>query len=59
VQALGALGAGLVAEGVSASGVLALSGGLGLIAVAPALVAYRRTRGSVAAVADGEGPSGA
>jgi len=59
VQALGALGAGLVAEGVSASGVLALSGGLGLIAVAPALVAYRRTRGSVAAVAAGEGPSGA
>jgi MFS family permease len=57
VQALGALGAGLVAEGVSASGVLALSGGLGLIAVTPALVAYRRTRGSMAAVADGEGPS--
>jgi MFS family permease len=57
VQALGALGAGLVAEGVSASGVLALSGGLGLIAVAPALVAYRRTRDSVAAVAAGEGPS--
>ena len=57
VQALGALGAGLVAEGVSASGVLALSGGLGLIAVAPALVAYRRTRGSVAGAPAGEGPS--
>jgi MFS family permease len=57
VQALGALAAGLVAEGVSASGVLALSGGLGLIAVAPALVAYRRTRGSVAGAPAGEGPS--
>jgi predicted MFS family arabinose efflux permease len=57
VQAVGALGAGLVAEGVSASAVLALSGGLGLIAVAPALVAYRRTRGSVAGAPAGEGPS--
>jgi MFS family permease len=57
VQAIGALGAGLGAEGVSASGVLALLGGLGLIAVAPALIAYRRTRGSVAAGAPGEGPS--
>ena len=49
VQAIGALLAGLGAEGVSASGVLALSGGLGLIAVAPALLAYRRTQGHVAA----------
>ena len=57
VQALGALAAGLGAEGVSASGVLALSGGLGLIAVAPALVAYRRTEGSVAGAAVGEGRS--
>jgi hypothetical protein len=57
VQAVGALGAGLGAEGVSASAVLALSGGLGLIAVGPALLAYRRTQGSVAADADGEGPS--
>jgi MFS family permease len=57
VQALGALAAGLGAEGVSASGVLALSGGIGLIAVAPALVAYRRTRGSVAGAPAGEGPS--
>jgi MFS family permease len=59
VQAVGALAAGLGAEGVSASGVLALSGGLGLIAVAPALVAYRRTQGAVAAVPAGEGRSGA
>jgi MFS family permease len=57
VQALGALAAGLGAEGVSASGVLALSGGLGLIAVTPALVAYRRTQGSVAGAAVGEGRS--
>ncbi|TFV91322.1 MFS transporter [Blastococcus sp. CT_GayMR16] len=57
VQAIGALGAGLGAEGVSASGVLALSGGLGLIAVAPALIAYRRTRGHMAADGAAEGPS--
>jgi len=42
VQAIGALGAGLGAEGVPAGAVLAVSGGLGLLAVAPALVAYRR-----------------
>jgi MFS family permease len=57
VQAIGALLAGLGAEGVSASGVLALSGGLGLIAVAPALLAYRRTQGHVAAGGATEGPS--
>jgi MFS family permease len=57
VQAIGALGAGLGAEGVSASGVLAVSGGLGLIAVAPALLAYRRTQGHVAAGGATEGPS--
>jgi MFS family permease len=57
VQAVGALGAGLGAEGVSASAVLAVSGGLGLLAVAPALLAYRRTQGSVAAPSTGEGPS--
>jgi MFS family permease len=57
VQAIGALGAGLGAEGVSASGVLALSGGLGLLAVAPALVAYLRTPPSVAEGAAAEGPS--
>jgi predicted MFS family arabinose efflux permease len=57
VQAIGALGAGLGAEGVSASAVLAVSGGLGLLAVAPALIAYRRTQGSVAAASTSEGPS--
>jgi MFS family permease len=59
VQAIGALLAGLGAEGVSASGVLALSGGIGLIAVTPALIAYRRTQGHVAAGTAAEGPSGA
>ena len=59
VQAIGALLAGLGAEGLSASAVLALSGGLGLLAVTPALVAYRRTQGHVAAVGATEGPSGA
>ena len=57
VQAIGALLAGLGAEGISASGVLALSGGLGLVAVAPALLAYRRTQHHVAADAAAEGPS--
>jgi hypothetical protein len=59
VQGLGALGAGLAAEGVSASGAVALSGAVGLVAVAPVLVAFRRTRGAVAASAAGEGRSGA
>jgi MFS family permease len=57
VQAIGALFAGLGAEAVSAGGVLALSGGIGLVAVTPALIAYRRTQGHVAAVAAAEGPS--
>ena len=57
VQAIGALLAGLGAEGLSAGGVLALSGGVGLLAVAPALVAYRRTQGHIAVDAAAEGPS--
>ena len=57
VQALGAMGAGLGAEGLSASWVLALSGGIGLLAVAPPLLAYRRTPTSVAAAGSGEGRS--
>jgi MFS family permease len=57
VQAVGALGAGLAAEGISPSGAVALSGVLGLIVVAPILLAFRRTQGSVAAVPAGEGPS--
>ncbi|HEV7187108.1 MAG TPA: MFS transporter [Blastococcus sp.] len=57
VQAIGALGAGLGAEGLSAAAVLALSGGLGLLAVAPALIAFRRTGGHVAGGTAAEGPS--
>ena len=37
--------------------VVAVSGGLGLIAVAPALLAYRRTQGHMAADAVTGGPS--
>lgn len=54
VQGIGAVAAGLAAEGVAPSGVLALCGGLGLLAVVPPLLGYRRTRGSSAA-----GPAGA
>ncbi len=54
VQGIGALAAGLAAEGLAPSGVLALCGGVGMIAVAPALVSYRRTQGS-SAVIDAEG----
>jgi MFS family permease len=57
VQGIGAIVAGLAAEGLSAGGAVALSGGLGLVAVAPVLLAYRRTEGSVAATTTGEGPS--
>ena len=57
VQGIGALAAGLAAEGMPPSGVVALSGGLGLIAVAPALVAYRRTQGHMATTGSREGPS--
>jgi MFS family permease len=57
VQGIGALAAGLAAEGMPPSGVVALSGGLGLIAVLPALVAYRRTQGHMAATGSTGGPS--
>jgi hypothetical protein len=53
-QGLGALAAGVAAEGLAPSGVLAVCGGVGMIAVAPALVAYRRTQGSSAGI-DAEG----
>jgi MFS family permease len=45
VQGIGMLAAGLLAEGFAPTEVVAVSGGLGLIVVAPALVAYRRTQG--------------
>lgn len=55
VQGLGALAAGLAAEGVAPSAVLALCGGVGMIAVAPALVAYRRTQHGASAGIEVEG----
>ncbi len=57
VQGLGALAAGLAAEGVAPSTVLALCGGIGMIAVAPALVAYRRTQDRSSVGIDAEGAS--
>lgn len=57
VQGLGALAAGLAAEGIAPSSVLALCGGIGMIAVAPALVAYRRTRDRSSVGIDAEGAS--
>ncbi|SOC46241.1 Predicted arabinose efflux permease, MFS family [Blastococcus aggregatus] len=55
VQGIGALAAGLAAEGVAPSGVLALCGGIGMIAVAPALIAYRRTHDRSSVPIDVEG----
>ncbi|MDP9459417.1 MAG: MFS transporter, partial [Actinomycetota bacterium] len=57
VQAIGALAAGLAAEGVAPSVVVALSGGLGLFAVVPFLLAYRRTQGHMAPPGGDGGPS--
>lgn len=55
VQGIGALAAGLAAEGLAPSGVLALCGGIGMIAVAPALLAYRRTHDRSPVPIDAEG----
>jgi MFS family permease len=57
VQALGAFAAGVGAEVLSPGGVVALSGGLGLVLVAPALIAYRRTQGHTGAGTAAEAPS--
>lgn len=57
VQGIGALAAGLAAEGLAPSGVLALCGGIGMIAVAPALIAYRRTHDRSSVAIDAEGAS--
>ncbi|MGY1638156.1 MFS transporter [Geodermatophilus sp. SYSU D00742] len=58
VQGLGVLLAGLAAEGLPAGGVWALLGAVGLVAVLPPLLAYRRTQGHVAAGGGPAGPSG-
>ena len=57
VQGIGVLAAGLAAEGVPPSGVVAASGALGLFAVAPAIVGYRRTQGHMAATGSSGAPS--
>jgi MFS family permease len=57
MQGIGALAAGLAAEGVAPSGVMALCGGLGLLAVVPPLLGYRRTQGHMAAGTAAEAPS--
>ena len=57
MQGLGVLAAGLVAEGFAPSVVVALCGAVGLVAVAPPLVAYGRTQGHVAAGAATAGAS--
>jgi hypothetical protein len=57
VQGIGVLAAGALAETVSAGGVVAVAGGLGLLAVAVPLLGYDRTRTSVAAGRQAAGPS--
>ncbi|MGY1687275.1 MFS transporter [Geodermatophilus sp. SYSU D00867] len=57
IQGVGALAAGLAAEGLSPSAVVALTGGIGLVAVVPPLLAYGRTRTLVAEDRPAAGPS--
>ena len=57
MQGLGVLAAGLVAEGVAPSVVVALCGAVGLVAVVPPLLAYGRTQGHVAPGAPAAGAS--
>ncbi|SDM09816.1 Predicted arabinose efflux permease, MFS family [Geodermatophilus siccatus] len=57
VQGIGALGAGALAEGLTAGTVVGLIGALGLLAVVPPLVGYLRTQGHVAAAPPAAGPS--
>ncbi|MGY1828866.1 MFS transporter [Geodermatophilus sp. SYSU D01180] len=57
IQGIGALAAGLAAEGLPPSAVVALAGGIGLVAVVPPLLAYGRTRALVAEDRPTAGPS--
>jgi MFS family permease len=57
VQGIGALAAGLAAEGLRPSAVVALCGGLGLLAVVPSAIGFRRTQGHIAEHVPPEGPS--
>jgi hypothetical protein len=57
MSGIGVLAAGMAAEGLPASAVVALIGGVGVLAVLPPLVAYVRTRGHMAGPGAAEGPS--
>jgi hypothetical protein len=57
VQGIGVLAAGAAAEGIAPGGVVALAGGVGLLAVLPPLVGYVRTQGHVAAALSAAGRS--
>jgi MFS family permease len=57
VQGIGALGAGLLAEGFRPSAVVAVCGGVGLLAVVPPVIGFRRTQGHMAATDPAAGPS--
>ncbi len=57
VQGIGALGAGLLAEGIAPSAVVAVCGGVGLLAVVVPVVGFRRTQGHMAVTAPAAGPS--
>jgi MFS family permease len=57
MQGLGVLAAGLAAEGLAPSGVVAVFGAVGLAAIALPLIAFMRTQGHMAADAPTEGPS--
>ncbi|RBY95042.1 MFS transporter [Blastococcus sp. TBT05-19] len=57
IQGIGALASGLAAEAFGPSVVVAVAGGLGMIAVAPTLWAYRGTRSQAPATVDAEGAS--
>jgi len=57
VQGIGVMAAGALAETLSAGGVVAVAGGLGVLAVVVPLLGYERTRTSVAAARSPAGPS--
>jgi len=57
VQGIGVMAAGALAETLSAGGVVAVAGGLGVLAVVVPLLGYERTRTSVATARPAAGPS--
>jgi len=57
VQGIGVMAAGALAEVLSPGGVVAVAGGIGVLAVVVPLLGYERTRTSVAARPQAAGPS--